>query len=328
MEPTLLLTRRDVVDLLPLSHCIAAVERAFQLHAEGKSVPPGVLGVPVPGGGFHIKAAGLLLSRPYFASKTNANFSDNPARHGRPAIQGIIVLCDAEHGAPLAVMDSSAITALRTGAATAVAARHLARPDARVATVCGCGIQGELQLRALAEVCRLELACTFDADPARAEAMSRLAPSLRLDVRPVADLAEAARRSDIIVTCTPARSPLLGRGDVAPGTFIAAVGADSPDKQELDPALVASSALVVDHMEQCATIGELHHALAAGLMTRADVRAELSDVVAGRRPGRLDDTEIVIFDSTGTALQDVAAAAAVYERAIAAGRGLELDLAG
>ena len=329
MQPTLVLTRRDVVDLLPLEDCVAAVERAFLLHAEGQSLGPGVLAVRAGSGGFHIKAAGLRLSRPYFAAKTNANFSDNPARHGLPAIQGVIVLCDAEHGAPLAVMDSIAITALRTAAATAVAARRLARPGASVVTVCGCGTQGELQLRAVAAVCRLERAFTFDAVPARAEAMSaRLAGPLGLDIRPVTDLADAARRSDIIVTCTPARAPVLGRGDVAPGTFIAAVGADSHDKQELDAALVASAAVVVDHLEQCATIGELHHALEAGLMSRDDVRAELSDVVAGRRPGRRAETEVVIFDSTGTALQDVAAAAAVYERALAGGRGVTIDLGG
>jgi ornithine cyclodeaminase/alanine dehydrogenase-like protein (mu-crystallin family) len=114
---------------------------------------------------------------------------------------------------------------------------------------------------------------------------------------------------------------------VAPGTFVAAVGADSHDKQELEAELVASAAVIVDHLEQCATIGELHHALKTGLMRREDVRAELSEVVAGRRVGRLADQEIVIFDSTGTALQDVAAAAAVYERAVGSRRGVALDLA-
>jgi ornithine cyclodeaminase/alanine dehydrogenase-like protein (mu-crystallin family) len=130
------------------------------------------------------------------------------------------------------------------------------------------------------------------------------------------DLAAVARLSDICVTCTPAREAILGVDDVAPGTFVAGVGADNPNKQELDPALLARSAVVVDILEQAVTSGDLHHAIAAGVMTRADVRAELGEVVAGRKRGRLDDDEIVIFDSTGTALQDVAAAAAVYEKAI------------
>jgi len=327
IEPTLLLTRSDVVELLPLADCIVAVERAFALHAEGESLPPGVLAVAAGSGAFHIKAAGLRLSRPYFAAKTNANFSQNPARFGRPAIQGIIALCDAEHGTPLALMDSIAVTALRTAAATAVAARYLARADARVLTVCGCGTQGDVQVRALALVCRLERVFTFDVDRSRADALAaRFAESLGLDASAATELGEATRQSDVVVTCTPSRSPLLGCGDIAPGTFLAAVGADSHDKQELDPALVARAAVIVDHLEQCATIGELHHALAAGLMTREDVRAELSEMVSGRRIGRGGETEIAIFDSTGTALEDVAAAAAVYERALAAGRGIPLEL--
>jgi alanine dehydrogenase len=239
----------------------------------------------------------------------------------------VVVLCDGDDGTPLAVMDSIAITAIRTGAATAVAARHLARPDARVATICGCGAQGDVQLRAVARVAALDRVFAFDLDGARAKAFAeRLGPALSLGITPVSDLADAARRSDIVVTCTPSRAPLLRPGDLRPGAFVAAVGADSEHKQEVDPRLLAGTALVVDVLEQSATIGELHHALAAGVMTRADVRAELGDVIAGRRPGRLGDEEIVVFDSTGTALQDVAAAVAVHQRAVATGRGVRLEL--
>jgi len=324
---TLLLTRRDVADLLSLDECIAAVERAFLLHSEGRALGPGVLGVHVPGGGFHIKAAALPLGRAYFAAKTNANFSDNPARFGLPAIQGVIVLADAGNGAMLAMMDSIEITLLRTGAATAVAAKYLARRDSRIATVCGCGHQGRVQLRALARVLPLEVAYAADREPARAERFAaELGPELGIDVRPAAELAAAARASDVIVTCTPSRKPILDRAAVRPGTFVAAVGADSEDKQELDPNLLVRNTVVVDVPEQCATIGELHHALVTGCVTRADVHAELGDVVAGRRPGRTSDDEITIFDSTGTALQDVAAAAVVYEKAVALGSGLAVKL--
>jgi ornithine cyclodeaminase/alanine dehydrogenase-like protein (mu-crystallin family) len=118
------------------------------------------------------------------------------------------------------------------------------------------------------------------------------------------------------------------RGDVRPGAFVAAVGADNPLKQELDPGLMASGKIVVDILEQCAAIGDLHHALEAGAVTEADVYAELGEIVAGRKPGRTSEEEIVIFDSTGTALQDVAAAAVVYERALRAGVGVRLTLAG
>jgi alanine dehydrogenase len=330
MKPkgTLLLRRKEIAELLSLDECIAAVEQAFRLYAEGKSPPPGILGVPANEGGFHIKAAELKLGRSYFAVKTNGNFFRNQQRFGMPNIQGIVLLSDGENGYPLALMDSIEITILRTGAATAVAAKYLARPDAKVATICGCGNQGRVQLRALARVRRLERVHAYDIDAEQAEQFAReLSDELRTAVRAVRELPEAVRQSDICVTCTPSRSLLLKRDDVAPGTFIAAVGADSPEKQELDPALVASSKIVVDILEQCATIGELHHALEKGLLTRADVHAELGDVVAGRKPGRTSHEEIIIFDSTGTALQDAAAAAAVYEKAVRAGRGITLDFA-
>src|SRR5260370_17526328 len=142
MSTTLVLTRRDVQRLLGMDDCIAAVEAAFRLHAEGRSLSPGVLGVRAPDGGFHIKAAGLELGRLYFAAKTNANFSGNPRLHGLPAIQGVIVLCDAQNGSPLAGRDSMEVTCRRTAAATAVAAKWLARKGASTVTTCGCGPQG------------------------------------------------------------------------------------------------------------------------------------------------------------------------------------------
>jgi len=324
---TLILSRTDVFDLLSLPECIDAVERAFRLHAEGRTLGPGVLSVHASGGGFHIKAAGLVGDRSYFAAKTNANFSDNPRRWGLPTIQGTIVLADAANGTPLAIMDSASVTALRTGAATAVAAKFLARPDARSATIVGCGVQGELQLAAIVTVLPLRRLMLVDIDHARAEDLAaRAAAKYGVPVEATKDLHAAVRASDICVTCTTSRRAFLGVQDVAPGTFIAAVGADNPDKQELEPSLLASGTLVVDVLQQCAEIGELHHALAAGVLTPERVHAELSDVVAGRRPGRTRPEEVTIFDSSGTALQDVAAAVAVYEKAGAAGRGTLVKL--
>jgi len=322
---TLILSRRDVLELLTLHDCIDAVEQAFRLHADGRTLGPGVLGVPAADGGFHIKAAGLIGERSYFAAKTNANFPDNPRRFGLPAIQGTVVLADASTGEPLAVMDSASVTALRTGAATAVAAKFLARREARTATIVGCGVQGEIQLAAIAAILPLQRAWVLDTDHARAEALAvRAEASLGFHVEAGRDLRAALRDSDVCVTCTSSRRAFLTATDVAPGTFIAAVGADNRGKQELESALVASATLVVDVFEQCAEIGELQHALAAGLITRDRVHAELADVVASRRPGRTRPDEITIFDSSGTALQDVAAAMVVYEKARAAGRGLEV----
>jgi alanine dehydrogenase len=323
---TLLLTQGDVAALLTLDECIAAVEQAFALQAEGKALGPGVLGLHVPDGGFHVKIAGLPLSRCYVAAKLNANFPGNPAR-GLPTIQGVVVLSDGETGQPLALMDSMEITALRTGAATAVAARYLARPDARVATIVGCGRQGRIQLAALARVRKLERVYAVDRDATISQQFAhQMSAELDVDVRPAAALAEVSRQSDLWVTCTPSQSPLLRREDVAPGAFVAAVGADNEHKQELDPGLLAAASVVVDSLEQCAVIGDLHHALRGGAMSLTDVHAELAEVVGGRKPGRRSPDDIVIFDSTGVAIEDVAAAAIVYEKAIAAARGITVDL--
>ena len=329
MPELLVLSRRDVLDLLTLPDCIGAVERAFRLHAEGRTLGPGVLGVPAQDGGFHIKAAGLLGERSYFAAKTNANFPQNPRRFGLPTIQGTIVLADASTGVPLAIIESGRVTALRTGAATAVAAKFLARRDARAATVVGCGVQGELQLAAIAAVLPLQRAWVLDSDYDRAESMAaRAGKSLGLRVEATKDLRASLRESDVCVTCTPARRAFVMAADVPPGMFIAAVGADAQGKQEIEPSLLTAATLVVDVLDQCAEIGELQHALAAGLMTREKVHAELGDVLAGRHPGRTRDDEITIFDSSGTALQDVAAAIAVYEKACVVGRGTEVKLDG
>lgn len=320
---TLILTRGDVRRLLTLAECVSAVEDAFRRHAQGRSLAPGVLAIPVRGGGFHIKAAGLELSRTYVAVKTNGNFMGNRERFGMENIQGTIVLCDGENGVPLAVLDSIEITILRTGAATAVAAERLARRDARVATVCGCGNQGRVQLRALAHTRRIERAYAYDLDSERRRRFSaEMGAELAFPIEPVDDPSAAIRASDLVATCTPSRVFYVKAADVPRGSFIAAVGADSPEKQELEPALLKASRVVVDVLEQCAEIGDLHHAIKSGAMELADVHADLAEIVSGAKPGRVSERETFVFDSTGTALEDVAAAAAVYEKALAAGAGL------
>ena len=330
VRETLVLTRRDVRSLMRMDECIDAVEDAFRRHALGHSISPGVLGSHVRGGGFHVKTAGFTADpQSVFVAKVNANFPGNPSRFGLPTIQGVIVVFDAINGRPLALLDSIEITSVRTAAASAVAARHLAREDSGTVTVCGCGEQGRSQLRALTRVRPIRQVLAFDADFAKAERYAReLAPELGVGITAVRDLGEATRRSDIWVTCTTARRWFVGRDHVAPGTLVLAVGADNDDKQEIEPALLAASTVVADVLDQCATIGDLHHAFELGVMDREDVHAELADVVAGRRPGRQRADEIIVFDSTGTALQDVAAAQLVYDRAVATGAGMYVDLGG
>lgn len=327
---TLILTRRDVRDTLDMADCIDVVERAFRLHGTGQATPPAVASVRVPHGGFHVKA-GVLPSgdRSYFVAKTNGNFPGNPERNGLPTVQGTLVVCDADRGTPLAVMDSGEITAVRTAAATAIAARYLARSNASTLAIIGCGLQGHMHIRALSLVRPLARLALHDVNT---DAARRLADAVARDTDLSVSIAssprEAAAGADICVTCTTSTSFLLGADDIAPGTFVAGVGVDWEQKRELSPGLLKGARVVVDVLSQCAAFGDLHHAIEAGVLTPDSVHAELGEIVASRKPGRTSPSDVIVFDSTGMALQDVAAAALVYERALAAGRGTMVNFGG
>jgi alanine dehydrogenase len=317
MSEILLLSRRDVAQLMDFPAYVEALDAAFRAAASGGALAPPAAGFSVLDGSYHAKGAALLAGEQrYVAIKLNANYPGNPAACGLPTVQGVIYLTDAANGRPLALMDSIEVTINRTGAATTLAARHLARAESKVATICGAGVQGRIQARAIVEALTLDRIHVWDIRP---DAANRLAQQLKqelaIDVRPAAELA-VVRESDVIVTCSSARQAYLTPGLVRPGTFIAAVGADNHDKQEIDPGLMAAATVVVDSLEQCAEIGDLHHALKAGAMTREAVHATLAELVSGAKPGRSTADEITLFDSTGMGLQDVAAAAAVYHRAI------------
>lgn len=320
---TRVLTRAHLEALLTPEDCLSSVEAAFRAYGEGRSAAPKSVGLHAAAGTFHIKAAMADV----FAVKVNANFPGNPRRHSLPTIQGVIVVMDVERGVPLAILDSALITTLRTAAATALAAKHLARGDASTMTVAGCGTQGRASVEAVRLVRSIQTVYAYDVDE---RAMDRFASDLRarlgIDVQAVATLEEAVASSQIVVTCTTARTAILDARHLHPGLFIAAVGADNPEKQELTPALLRGSTIVVDILEQAAAMGDLHHALEAGVLTRNDVRGELADVICRRVPGRRSDDEVFVFDSTGTALQDVAVASLAYARAAERGAGLDVAL--
>jgi alanine dehydrogenase len=317
-DSTLLLSQSDVQELLSLSDCIDAVEQVFRLQGEGKIARSEILGVKAPGGGLHVKAGLLPGDRSFIVAKLNSNFPGNKARSGLPTIQGVIVICDADNGCPLAILDSIDITIKRTAAASAVAAKFLARRNSAVATVCGCGEQGRAQLRAILYVLRLAKVFAFDLDVSAAQNLAiELSRELKIDIEPVGDPAKAIRQSDLVVTCTTSTQFFVRKEDVRPGTFIAAVGADDAHKQEIDPALMASSKIVADSLDQVCAIGDTHHAIEKALMRKENVYAELSEIVSGNKSGRTSDNEIIIFDSTGVAIEDAAAAAIVYEKACA-----------
>jgi alanine dehydrogenase len=321
----LMLSRSDVARLMDYAGYVDAVEAAFRAAIDGRAVAPPAAAIHLPDGSFHAKGAALLGDAPAVAIKLNGNYPNNRTAHGLPTVQGIIYLADVTNGRPLAVMDSIEITINRTGAATTLAARHLARPESRIAMICGAGVQGRIQAVAIAAALKLDRLHVWDIRPEAASALAHdLGRELRIDVR-TSDSLAAARESDVIVTCTASRQAFLTPELVRPGTFIAAVGADNPDKQEIDPRLYAASTVVVDSLEQAMEIGDLHHALKAGV-TPQQVHATLGEVLAGRKPGRTDPAAITLFDSTGMGLQDVAAAAEVYRRALRAGAGTSFTL--
>jgi ornithine cyclodeaminase/alanine dehydrogenase-like protein (mu-crystallin family) len=322
--PTLVLTRADVAGLMTLGDYRAAAEEAFKAQAEGRGHAPPPLHIAVENGGFHAKGARLRTARgDVVAVKLNGNFPGNPKGNGLPTIQGAIILSDAANGCLLAIMDSIEVTLRRTAAASALAAHHLARKGAATLTICGGGDQGRAQLEALVHELKLTHVYVWDINRTASNTFAtEMATKIHAKIEPVDDLAPATRRSDVIVTCTTAREAFLDVDHVRPGAFIAAVGADSHDKSEITPALMARGKIVVDVLEQCLTIGDLHHAVKAGAVRAAGAHATLAEIVAGQKPGRTSDSDITIFDSTGTATQDVAAALRIFERAKARAAGL------
>jgi alanine dehydrogenase len=294
-----ILSSTEVLARIGMRDAIAAVERTLIAFANGEVGPPGTLGVAAESGSFHVKAcasAGGL-----FVAKVNSNFPENGARHALPTIQGVVAVFDAENGRLRALLDSPSITGLRTAATTAVVIRRLAAKEARVATVIGCGELGRFHLQALAE-CGFDRIHLHDIDAARAcEVGAWATKSLGLECVPASDLRTATLASQVVVTCTSSRVPILGSGDVRPGTLVAAVGADSERKSEIAASLLGEARIVADLRSQCLKIGDLRNAVP----NEAFVCGELADVVAGR-VARTSADEIVVFDSTGLAVQDLA----------------------
>ncbi len=302
--------------LLTPSLCLAALEDAYARLHTSPADNARSLGFQTGDGKFHVKAGLYPGTQKYFAAKINANFPENRQRSGLPTIQGVIVLCDGSDGHPLAILQSGELTGLRTAAATALAARHGARPGASTLAMIGCGDQAMYQARALTDILPITRIAAFDRESSKAEKFGVWANvALGVEAAPAASISEATGSSDIIVTCTTAVEAILTPDMVDPGSFIAAVGADNPDKQELDPALFKDARILVDDADQCASDGDLAHAIRAGSATHECVAATLAELAAGMKPGRVREEQIVIFDSTGTGLQDVAAAAAAYEAA-------------
>src|SRR3954454_19527238 len=242
----IVLSRDDLAAVMPFSEYVDAVADAFRMHSLGGAILPPPMHIPTPSGGFHVKAGLLPIGPGYAAFKVNGNFPGNRQQHGLPTIQGGILLFDASTGSPVALLDSIEITIKRTGAATAVAAHYLARPESRVATIFGCGVQARIQLAALRHALDIRQVFLVDKDAASAEGFAAEVTHQGLDVDVPVKPRKAALASDVIVTCTPAHEPFLSAADVRSGTFVAAIGADNPEKSEIDPALMAKARVTTD----------------------------------------------------------------------------------
>ena len=283
--------------------------------------------VPAHRGEVHVKGA-YLQGRPFYSIKEAAGFYAN-AEKGVPVGSGLVLVFDATTGFLAAVLfDNGYLTELRTGAAGALATELLARRRVRKAAVIGAGSQARYQAEALMLVRRPEAIAVFARTPSRATAYAReMEERLGIPVT-VAPTAQAAvEGADLVITVTPSRSPIVRAEWLAPGAHVTAVGSDGPEKQELETAVLArADKVVVDRLDQCLRLGELHHVVEAGTLAEGDVWAELGEVAAGSKPGRQSDAEITVADLTGVGIQDAAVANVVVAEAIRRGVGRTLEI--
>jgi ornithine cyclodeaminase/alanine dehydrogenase-like protein (mu-crystallin family) len=326
--PIALLSGRDLERLLRPETTIKALREAYSALAANRGDQGRSVGFTVEGGSIHVKSGLLPGSRLAFASKVNVNLPENAKLRGLPTIQGVVVVSDAKDGRPLAVMDSIALTGIRTAATAALAAQYGGRRDSTCAAIIGCGAQARYQLEAMRSVFALRTIRVFDIDKARAEAFAAAYSMQDCIVTPAPNISAAIAGVDICITCTTSKSTVLTEDLELKGCFVAAVGADNPEKQEIAPGLMRRARILVDDLEACASGGDLNHALRSDAVSKDHVHADLAELASGRKQGRMTADELVIFDSSGSGVQDVAAAWAAYREASRTGIGVRFDLSG
>jgi len=309
--PTLILSRNDVKGLLSMAAAIEAVEEAFREWAQGKGNMPPKAYLVVEKGDFRA----MPVSLPGTAGVKWVNVHTNNISRGLPTVMGVWIHSDPETGYPVAIMDATDITAIRTGAAAAIASKYLARQDSQTLGVIGAGRQAYTQIQAHVELFNIRRINVFDLSEPAAEKLIQSFP----DYSPRRCTLEEVAASDIICTVTPSREPLLKTEWIRPGTHINAIGADAAGKEELEPSILKKAIVVVDDIRQAATAGEINVPISRGLFTVSDVYANLGEVITGKKPGRTDPASITVFDSTGVAIEDAAIARLVYRKARQAG---------
>ncbi len=329
MPNATILTEDDLRSCVELdAETLTVVENAFRALGAGGVIMPPVLSMAIKDhhGEVDVKTA-YVPGLDGFAIKISPGFFDNPQR-GLPSLNGLMVLLDSETGIVRAVLlDNGYLTDIRTAAAGAVAAKHLAPAEIRTAGVIGAGLQAELQIRALKLVRDFSELVVWARNSGKSEAYAlKMRSALGISVRVATTAEDVVQHADVLVTTTPARKPLIRRDWLHPGLHITAMGSDAPDKNELDPRiLVEADRFVCDRNEQSRALGEMRTAIATGLLAADHVADELGEIVAGQKPGRRSDDETTVCDLTGTGVQDTAIATHAYRIAVECGLGFEIE---
>jgi len=314
LPKVLMITRHEIQELLTMDVALGAVEYAFRLEAEGKAIMPPKLYLNTPTGQGDFRAMPAYINGS--AGVKWVSVYPSNYRRNLPTVLATIILCDPDTGCPVAIMDGTCITEIRTGAAGGVAVKYLARRDSSVIGMIGAGTQAKTQLLAISEVLpRIEEVKIFDLHKnASLRYADDMGTKLNVNIRPVETIEEATE-ADIVVTTTPSRKPIVKKQHIRPGTHINAIGADAPGKQELESSLLAGAKIVIDEIEQACHSGEINVPLSQGQIKVDEIYGTLGEIVAHMKKGRENDEEITIFDSTGLAIQDIICAQLVYDKA-------------
>ena len=317
---TLMIDRNTIKALMRMSDVVNVVEEAFKACGEGKGKMPSKVYLSLERGDFRAMPAAL----PGCAGVKWVNVHPQNASRGLPSVMAILIYSDPETGYPLAIMDATESTAYRTGAASAIASKYLGRKNAHKLGVIGAGFQAHTQILAHAEVFNPISIKVFDVSQGAVERLIQSLPQFSIKGCSI----EEALASDIVCTVTPSRSPVVKKQWIAPGTHINAVGADAPGKEELEPALLKESVVVVDDVKQTSSSGEINVPVHTGVYSVEEIYGTLPEIVAGKKKGRADNKSITVFDSTGIAIEDIAVARLLYDKAKKAGNCPSVDLVG
>ena len=324
---TLLLNRSDVMSVLTMKDCMVIVEQAFAELAGGTAVLPLRTAIGPPGG-ISLYMPAYLKEMKALAIKVVTVYKENPSRFHLPVVMGKVLLQDPDSGDVICIMDGGYLTAVRTGAASGVATRYLARQQVgQVAAIFGTGVQAKMQLLAVAEARSLSKAVVYDISVESAEKyVAELGPKVSFPIV-IAKSSHELLEGDIICTATSSAVPLFDGSRIKPGTHINGIGSHTPNARELDTALIKRSKFIGDSREACfGEAGDLLIPIKEGAINASHYYADLGEIISGSKTGRENDQEITLFKSNGLAIQDAATAKLVYDRALQAGVGTRIDI--